>query len=315
MLISGFESNLVQAWNTGTWQKIQTFHSDVTDSENSVLGMVFFPDSQLVASCSSNGKVKVWKRDTTTWDLKWTFHPASRHTSLALSSDSLLLASASDEPIIQIWDMRSGKLHHEIRDSDDVLVVSFSQDNLFLVSGSTSAIRLWHTATWELAKTVHTDSPFLHVRRIIDCSLVVTWSRGGTIKIWHGRTAEIHKIFKAGMSPRAVAISLNNELVAGASCDGELAVWKTETCEMIMETQAVDLMYQGAGPRNIQFSSNNQLLGAISGHKIVKVRDTKTRNLLKTASGQTLESVLNSAQKLPYPNKMKERPESRISLE
>ncbi|PLB46000.1 WD40 repeat-like protein [Aspergillus steynii IBT 23096] len=118
---------------------------------------MFSPGCQLLASGSVNGRVNIWEKDTTTWNLKWTFPGANQARFLSFSSDDLLLASSTTTPIIHIWNMRTGKIHQKVQQPDDVEAVSFSQDNRFLVSGSDETIRLWDTATWGLKQTIYTE--------------------------------------------------------------------------------------------------------------------------------------------------------------
>ena len=76
---------------------------------------------------------------------------SSRITSLAFSPDGRLLASASDDKTVKLWDSKTGKeLRTLTGHTNRVNAVSFSPDGRLLASGSSDAtIILWNTDSGE----------------------------------------------------------------------------------------------------------------------------------------------------------------------
>ena len=68
---------------------------------------------------------------------------------LAFSRDGRLLASASYDRTVRIWDATSGHLQHTLQDhSDSVYAVAFSPDGALLASaGADRSVKVWEVAT------------------------------------------------------------------------------------------------------------------------------------------------------------------------
>ena len=126
---------------------------------NWVSSVAFSPDSQLLASSSSDSTVKLW--DPTTGDLQKTLEGHSNRVwSLAFSPDSKLLASDSGDNTIKLWDPTTGELKRTLHGhSKPVWSLTFSPDSKLLASGSNdNTVKLWNPTTGELQKTLEGHS-------------------------------------------------------------------------------------------------------------------------------------------------------------
>mmetsp|Transcript_1715 Transcript_1715/g.3593 ORF Transcript_1715/g.3593 Transcript_1715/m.3593 type:complete len:487 (-) Transcript_1715:148-1608(-) len=121
------------------------------------------PSGQLLASCSDDYTAKIWsmKHESCVQDLvehtkeiytiKWS--PTGAGSSNP--SANLVLASASFDATIRVWDPETGKCCHVLdKHSDPVYSVAFSSDGQYLASGSFDrCLHIWSVKDGSLIKT------------------------------------------------------------------------------------------------------------------------------------------------------------------
>ncbi|KAH8756185.1 WD40-repeat-containing domain protein, partial [Hyaloscypha finlandica] len=80
--------------------------------------------------------------------------------SIAFSHNSKLLASASDDYTVKVWDVATGVLQQTLEGhSDWVNSVAFSHDSKLLASASDGkTVKVWNAATGTLQQTITVDS-------------------------------------------------------------------------------------------------------------------------------------------------------------
>jgi transducin (beta)-like 1 len=154
--------------------------------QDEVNAIKWCPRGQILASCSDDSTAKLWSmsRDRCVHDLrahtkaiytiKWSpTGPGTPNANLPL-----VLASASFDALIKIWDVEHGKALHTLkRHSDSVYSVAFSPDGQWLASGS--------------------DDHCLHLWNVKDGSLVKTYTGGGGIfeVCWSGEGNQVAACF------------------------------------------------------------------------------------------------------------------------
>ncbi|KAL1527783.1 hypothetical protein AB1Y20_009168 [Prymnesium parvum] len=121
------------------------------------------PSGQLLASCSDDSTAKLWSMGSTTpvhdlrqhtkeiYTIKWSpTGPGS-----ANPGSDLVLASASFDATVRIWDPYTGQCRHVLsKHSDPVYSVDFSSNGQFLASGSFDrSLYIWSVKDGSLVKT------------------------------------------------------------------------------------------------------------------------------------------------------------------
>ena len=169
-------------------------------------------------------------------------HAVSPHTtltydspinSIAFNPNNSLLASASVDSTIQLWNLNTNTLQATLRGhTSNVLSVAFDPNGALLASGSADGtVRLWNPITETLEATLqgHTGD-VLSVAFSPDGSLLASGSSDSTIRLWNLVTETLEATLEAHMdSVLSVAFSPDGLLLASASDDGLVGLWDTHT--------------------------------------------------------------------------------------
>ena len=169
-------------------------------------------------------------------------HAVSPHTtltydspinSIAFSPNNPLLASASADSTIQLWNLNTNTLQATLQGhTSNVLSVAFDPNGSLLASGSADGtVRLWNPVTETLQATLeaHTGD-VLSISFNSDGSLLASGSADGTVRLWNPITETLQATLEAHMdSVLGVAFSPDGLLLASASDDGLVGLWDTHT--------------------------------------------------------------------------------------
>jgi WD40 repeat protein len=153
-----------------------------------------------------------------------------RVNSVAISSRTNLLATASEDATARLWDAGNGELKFQLLGHvGPVKDVNFSPDGTRVVTaGDDGTARIWDTATG-LTKAVLRG----HKKAVTGASFsadgkyVVTVSDDGTSRVWESRSDAGDEVLKGHTAAISdVAISPNGSIVT-ASYDGTARIWNT----------------------------------------------------------------------------------------
>ncbi|PQE14247.1 vegetative incompatibility HET-E-1 protein [Rutstroemia sp. NJR-2017a BVV2] len=207
--------------------------------------------------------------------------------SVAFSHNSKLLASASDDTTIKVWDTATGSLQQTLEGhSGSVRSVAFSHDSKLLVSASVdTTIKVWDTATGSLQQTLEGHSDWVRsVAFSHDSKLLASASDDKTIKIWDTAIGSLQQTLE-GHSEwiRSVAFSHDSKLLASASDDKTIKVWDTATGSLQQLLKG-----HSRSVNSVAFSNNSKLLASASDDTTIKIWDTATGSLQQTLEGHNI---------------------------
>ena len=216
-----------------------------------------FPNGGIIGVVISN-LIHLW--DPLTGDTTATLTHDANINSIAFSPDGLLLASASEDGTVQLWNPQTKQSKPPlIGHTDSVSSVAFSFDGLLLASGSAdNTIRLWDPNTGTLQATLrgHTDS-VLSIAFSPDGLLLASGSADGTVRLWNPQIHTLEATFREHTdSVLSVAFSPDGSLLASASIDNTVRLWNPQT-----EQQIVSLDHQSP-VLSIAFNPNGDLLAS-----------------------------------------------------
>jgi len=252
------------------WGLVKEYSTDSL----TVNAVAFSSNSTLLAKVSNGRNIEILPTDDL-WDQFGTPNGGNDlqritiligHTldvnALVFSPDGSLLASASDDDTIKIWNTTSWDEILTINShNNDVNSLAFSPDGTNLASGSEdNTARIFDTSSWEEIQSLSQfNSGVNDVTFSPDGSIFATGSNG-IINIWDAEswfpitsmTGHISEVNDLEFSP-------NGSILASIS-DNTVRIWDVNDWDEITYINTVRYLADGGGGKSISFSLNGQAL-------------------------------------------------------
>jgi len=214
-------------------------------------------------------------------------------SALAFSPDSSLLASASLDRTVRLWDFEQGQEIKCISEhTKSVQSVAFSPDGTLLASGSAdTTIRVWDARTGQLVQVLDKHKGIVFgVAFSPDGSWLASASGDNTIKLWEVSSWKLLATLEGHSDyVNAVAFSPIEDLLASASKDGTLRLWE------LPSGQEIDILEgHDSSVASVVFSPDGLQLASGSLDKSVKLWKLETcedYRTFRTIGGDWINAV------------------------
>lgn len=210
--------------------------------------------------------------------------------SVTFSPNSQLLASASSDCIVKLWNVGAGgvflrkTLYTTGKTTLDVNCVAFSHDSQLLASGNRLSIDMWDTSTGALQQTLKWQPLGWYIggvrSLVFDCGrLLASACNDHTIRVWDIDTGTLQHTLKCH-SVESVAFSHHSQLLASGSLDRTIKLWDVHTGTLRQTLEGHSHYVE-----SVTFSHDDRLLASASDDSTIKLWDTKTGVLQQTLMG------------------------------
>ncbi|KAK8920142.1 Vegetative incompatibility protein HET-E-1 [Metarhizium anisopliae] len=252
-------------------------------------GICFSPDSKSMASCSTDGTIKVWDiiSDAPAHTLRCV--PVSPYAAIDFSAHGLRFAAAEKSypaSSTEVWNI-PGTGYDTLKQimccqSNPVLSLSYSPTEQFLMSSSTDGVaRIWDLENASLPildvpeRAGDVIQPVKHESRVCSVTisasgkLISSASSDGQIHIWNGCTGRHKKPLDVGEERHSITwltFSADESMLVATSTQGGILVWHLEASTQPRWCQA-----HAKWVRSAVFSPDGKLLASVSDDKDVKV--------------------------------------------
>ncbi|KAH0837748.1 quinon protein alcohol dehydrogenase-like superfamily [Lanmaoa asiatica] len=254
---SGARDRSIRIWDAGVGEEALP---PIIHRGGGITSLVYTPDGNRIISGSDDRTIHIWDahEGTLLYNPHAILQPSpfifkghnSDIFSIAISPCGTLLASASKDTTVRLWNMSTGtELSHLIRQHRlPVRVVTFSHDGKRIVTGSyDSTVRIWDVESVGSMGTTRLHKGLVsHLAFSADGTWIVSGGLDKTVRVWCAESGQaLIDPLRLEREVRAVAFDDDDEngeregvRIVAVDKDGAVFAWDMATREPLMVTPA-----------------------------------------------------------------------------
>jgi len=225
---SGGGDRKVRLWRVET-KKVVAKWSGHTDWVRSLCWSV---DGERVVSGSDDGTIRVWDVRSGYGVLGPINTGHERVFAVIYSPDTTKIATGGlNENALKIWDAKTGNLLSTIKHDYQVWTLAWTSDQKRLITGSSTSIRIFDTATWQQIAILEGHKGFVNALSLFQNDrLLASASHDYTVRLWNLDTnLPVGPIIQHEALVQSAAISVDGKQLVTGCGDHNAYIWDIHT--------------------------------------------------------------------------------------
>lgn len=264
--------------------------SDYRDHTSSIKFLNFASDGRTLISASEKGLVKV--RDLSNQSVKVLTQTRSKILAIAGSADGETLAIATEDKLIEIWNLRKHEKINQISTNQLTWSLALVRDGQGLAEGGLSIVRLWkgiQTKPKQFGKSQFLDQspePIKSIAFSPAADVLAAGSGDGTVKLSSLTASKSQSFHNHSKAVNSMAIDANGAVLFTGSEDDTIRIWNLYA---LSEHSQPVIQADLGGIKTVASSPTGQTIAAGGAYGTVKVWDWRLGQLLASFSNHSMD--------------------------